>query len=144
MAVRVVVCGVKVFSLYGPEPTGVRLGQVSGFSTFSQTCLGTTKVVMILFWLTNCDSLKVRTTFSPSTAIPSYGMPLPLSAGCFFSSSKVNATSAAVSGLPSAHLARLSSVKVSLVKFDSQSQAVASHGSALSVGRIWFVIASGS
>lgn len=139
-----VVCGVNVFSLYGPEPTGVRFGQVSGFSTFSQMCLGTTKIEVILFWLTNWESLKVRTTLPPSTAMPSKGMPSLLSAGCFFRSSKVKATSSAVSGLPSAHFARLSRVKVTLVKFASQSQAVASQGSALSEGRIWLGIASGS
>ncbi|CAM5660629.1 hypothetical protein SCYAM73S_00204 [Streptomyces cyaneofuscatus] len=134
----------NVLSLYGPEPTGVRLGQVSGFSTFSQMCLGTMKVWMILFWLTNWDSLKVRTTFPSSTAIPSKGMPLPLSAGCFFKRLKVYSTSAAVRGLPSAHFARESRVKVTLVKLDSHSQSVASQGSALSVGLIMFVMASGS
>ncbi len=144
MATRVVVCGVKVLSLYGPEPTGVRLGQVSGLSTFSQMCLGTMKVWMILFWLTNWDSLKVSTTLPPSTAIPSKGMPLPLRAGCFFRRLKVNSTSAAVRSLPSAHFARSSRVKVTLVKLPSHSQSVASQGSAFSVGLIMFVMASGS
>lgn len=144
MAVSVVVCGVNVLSLYGPEPTGVRLGQVSGLSTPSQMCLGTTNCWMILFWLTYWESLKVSSTVLPRTVIPSNGMPLPFSAGCFFSSSKVYATSSAVSGLPSAHLALGSSVKVTSVKLASHFQPVASHGAALSAGRIWFVMASGS
>ncbi len=134
----------NVLSLYGPEPTGVRLGQVSGLSTFSQMCLGTMKVWMILFWLTNWLSSKVRTTCLPWTATPSKGTPSPLRAGCFFSRLKVNSTSAAVRGLPSAHLARSSRVKVTLVKLSSQAHSVASQGSAFSVGRIMFVIASGS
>lgn len=134
----------NVLSLYGPEPTGVRLGQVSGFLTFSQMCLGTMKVWMILFWLTNWDSSKVSTTFPSSTAIPSKGMPFPLSAECFLRRLKVYSTSAAVRGLPSAHFARASRVKVTLVKLSSQAHSVASQGSAFSVGLIMFVMASGS
>lgn len=99
---------------------------------------------MILFWLTYWDSLKVSTTFWPRTVTPSNGMPFQLSAVCFLSSSKVYATSSAVSGLPSAHLALESRVKVTLVKLDSHFQSVASHGAALSAGRIWFVMARGS
>lgn len=110
-----VVCGVNVFSLYGPEPTGVRLGQVSGFLTLSQMCLGTMYCWMILFWLTYCESSKVRTTFLPCASTPPHAMPSALSAGCFFSRLKVNATSSAVSGLPSAHLALSFRVKVTLV-----------------------------
>ena len=71
-------------------------------------------------------------------------MPFQLSAGCVFSRSNVYATSSAVSGLPSAHFALGSRLKVTLVKLDSHFQSVASHGSALSAGLIWFVIASGS
>ncbi|CAM5724181.1 hypothetical protein SBADM41S_03364 [Streptomyces badius] len=56
----------------------------------------------------------------------------------------MNSTSAAVRGLPSAHVARSSRVKVTLVKLSSQVHSVASQGSAFSVGRIMFVIASGS
>lgn len=89
VAVSVVVCGVNVLSLYGPEPIGFRLGQVSGSLTPSQMCLGTMKVWMILFWLTYWEFLKVRTTFLPSTATPSKGMPFQLSAECVFSRLKV-------------------------------------------------------
>ena len=53
-AVRVVVCGVNDFSVYGPVPIGFLSVSVVGSAMVDHWCFGTTNWVSTLVWFTNC------------------------------------------------------------------------------------------
>ena len=77
-------------------------------------CLGTTTVVRIFVWLTNCEDGKVTVTWLPFAPTSPYGIALLFRAGVLLRRLNVKATSSAVIAWPSDHLTLSRMVSVSL------------------------------
>src|SRR5271154_5021858 len=93
---------VKVPSMYGPVPTGSASVKVTGL-TVLQIAFGKMAVPAIASRLLYCELGKVRVTLLPDTLTLDMSRPSRFRAVVCLTRLKVNATSAAVKGVPLFH-----------------------------------------
>src|SRR5580692_4281614 len=89
--------------MYGPVPTGFASVKVVGLTEL-QTACGRMAVPAICCRLVYCGVGKLTVTLLPDVLTPEMSRPSRLIPGVFLMRLKVNATSAAVSGVPLFHL----------------------------------------
>src|ERR1700677_3919825 len=113
--------------MYGPVPTGFASVKVTGL-TVLQTACGRMAVPAICCRLVYCAVGKVTVTLLPDVLTPEMSRPSRLSAAFFLMRLKVNATSAAVNGVPLFHFTPWRIAKVIALPPSLQVEDVASHG----------------
>src|SRR5215469_776682 len=124
-------CGLNLSSMYGPVPTGF----ASGLATEPQMCCDTIWVFRMKNRLASWGSAKVSVAVFPEpVALTGIGVAGVFSAGYFLIRLNVNATSAALNGLPSLHFTPSRVVIVMVLPSGDHEYFVASSGTGGSVG----------